>query len=40
MYHDANAEDPVVDLDQIESYLDKVKGTVKSNTIEKVFPTR
>lgn len=40
VYHDANAEDPVVDLDQIESYLDKVKGTVKSNTIEKVFPTR
>ena len=40
VYHDANAKDPVVDLNQIESYMDKVKGTVKSNTIEKVFPAR
>lgn len=40
VYHNANAEDPVVDLDQIEFYIDKVKGTVKNNTVDKVFPTR
>jgi len=43
-YHDANAEDPVVDLDQLESYMDqfmeKAKEQITGESSTQVFPDR
>lgn len=40
LYHDLNASDPVVDLDQVQSYMDAAKGTAKDGIAERVFPDR
>lgn len=40
IYHDANAQDPVVDLDQVQAYIDGVKGAAKDEVSDRVFPDR
>lgn len=39
MYHDANAADPVVDIEQLESYMDQFNNTAKEEA-KQVFPKR
>jgi len=40
MYHDTNAEDPVVDLDQIKAYLDEFKNEQQNLPTKPIFPER
>ena len=40
LYHDLNADDPVVDLDQVQSNIDSLKSTAKEEAAERVFPDR